>query len=154
RVRPRRRHAVVGHALVHRANQMRARVRNLEAEVAAGVSLSAPSFFHPLAQLDENDVISGGGLSGGPVLQRAAQGLRRSDRGKQDCERSRNYLGGKFQTLVSFRPGSGRVAACSSRAISARMPAASSSSEAFSDWKSWSGSLPAWCSKFRSRRFS
>ena len=41
RVRPRRRHAVVGHALVNGANQMRARVRKLEAEVAAGVSLGA-----------------------------------------------------------------------------------------------------------------
>jgi hypothetical protein len=69
---------------------MRARIRNLEAEVAAGVSLGARGFLHPLAQLDENYVISSGGLSGGPVLKRAAQGLRPRDGRKQDGECSSN----------------------------------------------------------------
>ena len=48
-VRPRRRHAVVGHALVNGANQVWTVVRKVEAEAAAGVALGAGGFLHPLA---------------------------------------------------------------------------------------------------------
>lgn len=71
RVRARRRHAVVGHALVDSANQVRTRVREFEAEVAAGVALGACGFFHSLAKFDQDNVIAGGGLAGGSVLERA-----------------------------------------------------------------------------------
>ena len=74
-VRPRRRHAVIGDTLVNSANQMWALVRKFETEVAAGIRLGASRFLHPLAQLDQYDVISACRLVGGSVLKRAAEGL-------------------------------------------------------------------------------
>ena len=71
RVRSRRRHAVIGHALVNSANQVRAGVRQVEAEVAAGVGLGAGRFFHALGQFDQDDFIAGGGLAGGSIVERA-----------------------------------------------------------------------------------
>ena len=70
-VRSRRRHAVIRHALVNGANQVWAGVRQVEAEVAGGVSLGAGGLLHPLSQFDQDDVITSGGFAGGSVGERA-----------------------------------------------------------------------------------
>ncbi len=50
---------MVGHALMNGANQVRARVREVEAEVTAGIGLGAGRFFHALRQFDQDDFIAG-----------------------------------------------------------------------------------------------
>src|SRR5207245_764176 len=170
----RRGHAVVSHALMNGAHQVRAAgVVELEAEVAFGVSLGAASLFHALGKAEQHDIVARGGLVRSAVLDPAGEGFRRDQGGEKQeykkCNRpmdarlarycdpapagslavtrpdpSRAKRGlvqddtaGKFQTLAPFlsrnEEGAGE-AACSSRAISARMAAASSSSEDFSDW--------------------
>ena len=66
---------VIGDTLVNSANQMRALVMKFETEVAARIRLGASRFLHPLAQLDQYDVISPRRLVCGSVFKRAAESL-------------------------------------------------------------------------------
>jgi hypothetical protein len=75
RVRSRRRHTVIRHPLVNGANQVWASVREFEGKVTAGVGLGVGRFFHSLGQFDQYDVVTGCGLAGGSVGERAIQSL-------------------------------------------------------------------------------
>jgi hypothetical protein len=62
---PRRSHAVMGHALMNRTNKIRTGVGQVETEVTVCISPGAGHFLHPLAQSDQDNVISGCRLARG-----------------------------------------------------------------------------------------
>ena len=65
---------MVGNSLVNGANQMRRpRVVDGETEFAFGIGLRVPRFFHPLAESEQNDFVTGGRFAGGAVLHRARE---------------------------------------------------------------------------------
>src|SRR5215470_7302377 len=116
------------------ANEMRALIVVGELEIALGVGLGARGFFHAVAQLDEDDFVAGRGLVGGLVGDRAGQVLGGSERGEEQYEEECYGFAGEIQTLAPFLSWSEDAETawpCSRRAISARMAAASSSSEVF-----------------------
>ena len=85
RSRSGRRHAVIGDFLMDYANQMRAlSIVEFEAEMAFGVGLGAAGFFHALAEAEQDDVVAGGGLAGGGVLDGAGQGLGGGEGGQEE----------------------------------------------------------------------
>lgn len=92
---------MVSHSLVNDANEMRSCGVELESEVAIGVALSAASFLHSVDQAKEHDVVTGSGLAGGAIGNRARESLRRSEgREKRENYEDDNCL--KFQTLAPF----------------------------------------------------
>ena len=161
--------------LVNGAHQVRAaRIFKLEAEVALGIRLGAileglrstisspaagllvvPFLTAPLRISAEAVVATKKKVKSAIAIRTIAASSQDPSRDK--CRFGQDDIRGEFQTLAPSLLRSAEVAeeaSRSSRAISARMAAASSSSENFSDWYSEPGSLPAFYSKFRSRRFS
>jgi hypothetical protein len=66
------------------ADQMwRLRVVELETELALGVGFAAARFFHPLAELEQNHIVSGGGFASGGILDRADEGLSGNESGEE-----------------------------------------------------------------------
>ena len=109
-----------------------------ELEFSFGVGLGAGGLFHAVGQLDENDIVAGRRLVGGAIVHRAGEGFgggERAEESKSKC--SAADLTGEVQTLAPFLSRSEalrRRRHCSRRAISARIAAASSSSEVFIAW--------------------
>ena len=67
---------MIGNVLMDGANQMRSLcVVELETELAFGIRFGAAGFFHALAELEQNNFVSGGGLAGGGVLYCARERL-------------------------------------------------------------------------------
>jgi len=165
---------MVGNALMDGADQVRRlRVVELETELALGIGLGAAGFFHPLTQLEQDDLVSGGGLASSGVLDGAGESLSRGEGGEEEdgysacCSNEGQSRLWTELLATSHADGSGReilrvrgnfalrsfhsaqddssavgrsqdrVPFCgarfSRRAISARMVAASSCKEDFSD---------------------
>jgi hypothetical protein len=83
---------MVGDVLMDSTDQVRGlRVVQLETELALGVGFGAASLFHPLTQLEQDDFVSGGGLAGGGILDRAGKSLGgREGREKKEGERDKD----------------------------------------------------------------
>ena len=85
----RRRHAVIGDVLVDDADEVRSLSVEFEGEIAFGVGLGAPGFFHALAEAEEDDFVAGGGLAGGGVFHGAGQGLGGGEGGEKEAQSAR-----------------------------------------------------------------
>jgi len=85
-------HAMVSHAMVDGANQVRAGVRQREREVTAGINSGMRYLFHPLPHADQCYTISRGRLAGGAVGDLTSEGLREdgSGKGKRNAESNNN----------------------------------------------------------------
>lgn len=76
---------MVGNSLVNGANQMRRlRVVDGETEFAFSIGFRVPRFFHALAELEQNDFVSGGRFAAGAVLHGSSQSLAGSKGGEEE----------------------------------------------------------------------
>src|SRR6185503_7774347 len=119
----RRRHMVISHALMNYSDKMRARVIQRQGKFALSIALDPCRFFHTLAKFDQDDVVPRGWLLGGSVGDRTRQAFGEG----RTCKKGDGYRDAK-RISQTRAPLVGRRDDSSRRAISARMPAASSSS--------------------------
>ena len=103
--------AVVGDVLMDGADQMgRLGVVELEGEVALSVGFGAAGFLHALAELEQDDFVSGGGLVGGGVLDRAGQGLGGGEGGEEEQGGGERNEEGRLELIATQRTRRGAVA--------------------------------------------
>src|SRR6476660_3972822 len=133
RVRAWRRHLVVGHALMDNTDQVwRISVIESAGKFSLCVGLDVRDFLHAGAELDEDDLVAGGGFVAGAVGYGAGDGG-----GPQRRQREQNYrreygttqYGPHLHLLPAFSRGAPRPD--SRREISESTAAASSSREFF-----------------------
>ena len=76
---------MVGNSLVNGANQMRRLgVVDGETEFAFGIGFRVPGFFHALAELEQNDFLSGARFAGGAVLHGSGESFASRKAGEEE----------------------------------------------------------------------
>src|SRR2546430_15560636 len=118
---------------------MRAAVIKFETELPLCVCLGTPGFLHALAELDEHNIVPAGCLLCRAVGDGACQGLSGSASRPKEADQQNRFgerPAPRSRTADQIVPLPSRFdrAASSSLAISARIPAASSSRDNFIDW--------------------
>ena len=71
------------------ANQVRARIREVETEVASDIRLGPGGFFHPLRQFNQYNFIPGGWLVRGSVFECASERFCGDRRAQHEHESKR-----------------------------------------------------------------
>src|SRR3954463_9458870 len=134
---------MIGNTLMYDSHQVRCLAIHLESKLSLSIGFGAPGLFHALPEFEQDDFITRCRHVDCRIGNGSGESLRVPEtRGQQKSKRQ----GKKFQLRCSSKR--------SRLAISARIPAASSSRERSIVLKSASGSLPARKSKFKSRKFS